>query len=262
MSNLIVLPTPISSSSIALGQLIVDPFRAESPAFVPSFKPECQSTSQPRYSETITHDDHGRFVAAKSEQSQATQESAIILNADEASHVSLAQPKVAFDNIRRDAASQAFLRQTAPQQQTLYYVTGIQKLHNPSFRRASVKEGNVAEASGGEIRLAMHVRRVDSAANITEAKGIDEVANDSVFAVELLKVRCRVGDASAPHEIDDVDYAWSYHRLDDGDLQLAIGLGKSLEASEFRLLAGIENEEDLTGSWDYRSHDDGGLGGF
>jgi hypothetical protein len=262
MSNLIVLPTPISSSSITLGQLITNPFCTESPAFDPSLELECQSTRTPRYQETVIHDDRGRFVATKSERHQATRDSTIILDADEASHVSLVQPKVAFDNIRRDAASKAFLRQTAPQHQNLYYVTGIQKLHNLSFRRASVKEGNVAEASGGEIRLPMHVRRVDSAANITEAKGIDEVANGSVFAVELCKVRCRIGDASAPHEIDDVDYTWSYHRLDDGDLQLAIGMGKSLEASEFRLLAGMEDEEDLTGSWDYRSRDDDGLGGF
>jgi hypothetical protein len=262
MSRLIILPTPISSSSLALGQLIADPFRAESPVFVPSLKQECRSTKQPGYQETIVHDDKGHFLATTSENSHASQDNVVVLKADESVHTSLAQPRLAFDSIRRDAATQAFLRQTAPQHQSLYYVTGIQRIHNPSFRRAAAKEGGVAEASDGEIRLPMHVRRVDSAANITEAKGMNEVANDSILAVELLKVRCRVGDASAPHEIDDVDYAWSYHRFEDADLQLAIGLGKALEPSEFRSLAGILEHEDLTGSWDYRSHGDGGLGGF
>jgi hypothetical protein len=263
MSGLIVLPTPFPSSSIALGQLITDPFRVDSPSFEPLLEPEYQSTRQSGYEDTIVHDDHGRFIATGSEGTHASQACIALLKADEVSHVSLTQPKVSFDTIRHDVATQAFLRQTALQHQSLYYVTGIQKLHNPSFRRAAVREGSVAEALGREIRLPMHVRRVDSAANITNSKSMDEVTNDCVFAVELLRVRCRVGAASAPHEIDDVDYVWSYHRLDDEDLQLEIGLGKSLEASELRALAGIVDDEDYTdGSWDYRSDDDDGFGGF
>jgi hypothetical protein len=263
MSRLIILPTPLSSSSITLGQLRTDPVHAEGSAFDPSLKPECQSTRQSGYQDTVVHDEHGRFVATASEGNHATQNNILVLQADETSHSFLAQPRVAFDSVRHDAATQAFLRRTAQQQQSLYYVTGIQKLQNPSFRRAVVTEESAAEASGGEIRLPMHVRRVDSASNITNTKSMDASANDSVFAVEMLKVRCRVGSASAPHEIDDVNYEWSYHRLDDEDLQLEIGLGKPLEPSELRSLAGIVNGKDFTyASLDHRTEDDDGFGGF
>jgi hypothetical protein len=263
MSRLIILPSPLSSSSISLGQLRTDPFSVEATAFDPLLKPACQSTRQPSYQNAIVHDDHGRFITTASDRNHNALDNILVLQADESSHASLAQPRVAFNSLRRDAATQVFLRRTALQHQALYYVTGIQKLHNPSYRRAAVREDGIAEASGGEIRLPMHVRRVDSAANITSTKSMDQSADDSVFAVELLKVRCRVSAASTPHEIDDVDYEWTYHRLDDGDLQLEIGLGKSLEPSELRSLAGIADYEDFTeGSWDYRCEDDDGLGGF
>lgn len=90
----------------------------------------------------------------------------------------------------------------------------------------------------------------------------------SVVAVELMKVKCRVGAVNEPHCISDVDYVWSYHALEgeDEDLQLSIGLGKAVEEREWKELTGskeerVERDADHNWSYDYEDSDDG-LGGF
>lgn len=109
----------------------------------------------------------------------------------------------------------------------------------------------------------MHVRRVDSAFGLDHTRIVDDKVDDNIFAVELMKVRCRVGPASEPHSVEDIEYEWSYHSLDD-DLQLSIGLGKVLEADELREMAGMASDEEFTDeSWGSQDEDDeDGIGGF
>jgi hypothetical protein len=104
----------------------------------------------------------------------------------------------------------------------------------------------------------MHVRR-DSA----ELESEEEDAKESVFAIELMKVACRAGTKDEPHTLEDIDYAWTYHTLDEPDMQLSIGLGKALQAKELRALAGIVIDEDFEeqGHYDHYFHDEG-LAGF
>lgn len=80
-------------------------------------------------------------------------------------------------------------------------------------------------------------------------------------ALELLPVRCRVGYASEPHAVDDVEYSWTYHQLNDEGLQLSIGLGKAIGGlTKKRDADGSENGSDM--DWTYGSDDEEGLGGF
>ena len=85
-----------------------------------------------------------------------------------------------------------------------------------------------------------------------------------ILAVQLLKIKCRIGAVYEPHSIADLDYQWSYHTLEDNDMQLSIGLGKALEANELRALAGMATGDvDADGSWSSTySESDDGIGGF
>lgn len=256
MSQVLVLPTPFPSSSFALGQLLSDPLSSESVSFIPTTKPVYSNTkTHPDYEDIIAQDEEGRFISSLGKDA-SSYENTISLNADEMSLATLADPSATFETLRRDTETQNFLRRTALQQQPLYFVTGVQRLKNASYRRSFGREGST-EAFGRQIRLPMHVRR-DSAELETE----EEDAKNSVFAVELMKVACRAGARDEPHAIEDIDYAWTYHSLDEPDMQLSIGLGKVLEAKEFRALAGIVIEEDLDkGHYDHY-FDGEGLGGF
>lgn len=256
MSPTLILPTPLSSSSLALGQLISDPLNPESISFEPTTKPAYNKpVTQSHYEDTIFQDDEGRSIS-RIGKTASSFDNTVILNADEMSLASLANPSAAFEALRRDTETQSFLRKSAMQRQPLYFVTGIQKLKNASYRQPA-REGSTTEATGPEIRLPMHPRR-DSA----ELESEDEDVKESIFAVELMKVACRAGAKDEPHTLEDIDYAWTYHALNEPDMQLSIGLGKALQAKELRALAGIVVDEDFEqGRYDHYFNDEG-LAGF
>lgn len=253
MSQVLILPAPLPSSSFALGQLLTDPLNSDSVSFKPTIQPAYNKpTLQSRYEDFISHDEEGRFISSLG---KATPPSgnAVVLNADEMSLATLADPFTAFEALRRDTETQRFLRKSALQRQPLYFVTGIQKLKNASYRRAPAKEGS----TGHQTRLPMLERR-DSA----ELESEEEDARESVLAVELMKVACRSGARDEPHSLEDIEYVWTYHTLDEPDMQLSIGLGKVLKAKDLRALAGIVIDEDSEqGHYDHY-FDDEGLAGF
>jgi hypothetical protein len=265
MSTRIVLPTPLPSSSITLGQLITDPLQSKIVSCNPSSKPTVyQTRRQAEYRDTIIHDEDGNFISTASDQDCLTQDNILVLSADESSLASLIQPRTTFDSLGRNTTTQPFLQQSALEGHSLYFVTGIQTLKNPSFTRPTVTEGSVAEASGNSIRIPMHAKRMDSVVSLDNSDTRNVHSEETIFAIELLKVRCHVGTASEPHDLDDIDYEWTYHKLREEGLQLSIGLGKAVQASELRARAPMQDDEDLTDqSWDYGSDDDEeGLGGF
>lgn len=265
MSRLLVLPTPLPSTSFTVGQLVANPIQVETSSFKSSSEPLCCPTStQLKFQSIATQDEHGRFLPTTSERDFSLKETTIRINADTSSHTSLPTPRAAFSALRLDATAQSYLRQAAASRQDLYYVTGLQILKNPSFQLGGDNEGNLASAPAGQFRLPMHVRRVDSAFGLDNTNNANNDNSEVLFAVEFLKVRCRVGPSTEPHRLDDIEYNWSYHQLDNGDLQLSIGLGKHLEADELMTLAGMETEDEMIeGSWESSSVDvDEGMGGF
>lgn len=258
MSQVLVLPTPLPSNSFALGQLISDPLNSESTSFKPAIRPACNKpTTQSRYEDVISQDDDGNFISSLGKMASRL-DNTILLKADEMSFASLINPSAAFDALRRDTETQSFLRKSAIHHQPLYFVTGIQKLKNASYKRSPAKEGSLIEIPGRQIRLPMHVRR-DSA----ELESEEEDSKESVFAVELMKVACRAGAKDEPHTLEDIDYAWTYHPLKESGLQLSIGLGKIVQPKELRALAGIIIDEDFEeqGHYDHYFQDEG-LAGF
>jgi hypothetical protein len=258
MSQLLILPTPLPASSFALGQLVADPLTTGSDSFSAPSEPECKSpVAASQYKDILSHDDQGRFISSVTRKSTSARDNTLQLSAEKMSHTSLASPSAAFDALRRDTASHSFLRRMALQKQPLYYVTGVQRLTNPSFKQATAKEASTTDASSREFSLPTHVRR--DSGNIEKGNSPDEV----VFAVELMKVRCRVGAKDEPHSLEDIDYDWSYHSLDEADSQLSIGLGRELEARELRALAGIVSEEDFADEgYDTHEEENEGFAGF
>jgi hypothetical protein len=83
--------------------------------------------------------------------------------------------------------------------------------------------------------------------------------DESACAVELWQVKCRIGGRDEPHGLDDIGFEWTYH--DEGEGQLAIGLGGVVGVEEVCGLKSTDGEEEM--EWygsDYE--DDDGIGGF
>ncbi|ORY16412.1 hypothetical protein BCR34DRAFT_450678, partial [Clohesyomyces aquaticus] len=234
-----LLPTPLASNTVTLGQLLSDPLDPSSESFIStSIRQVLREPSiQSRYKDLVSHDDEGRLVSSLSGRPLSpSQENLLVIQADEMKYCSLKHPSASFDALSNDPAAQSWFRQM--QNRPLYYVVGVQQLKNPTFKRAVIREGSVAEASSdSKIRIPMHVRR-DSAMDF------DAPTNDGVYGLEVRKVKCRVGSRTEPHSLDDIGLSWSYHMLDaEQDLQLSIGLGYALSAAELRGLAGIVSDD-------------------
>lgn len=199
------------------------------PASKPAYN---KANTQPYYVDIILQDEEGRYFSSP-DKANTSSGRRVALNADEMSLTSLADPIGAFEALRHDTETQKFLRKSALRRQPFYFVTGIQKLSNASYRSPPVKESLTAEATGRQSKPSLHLRR-DSA----ELESEDETKS-TVFAVELMKVTCLVGAKDEPHTLEDIGYHWTYHTIDNSELQLSIGLGKALQPKELRALAGI-----------------------
>ena len=243
MSRLLSLPAPLPSESVTLGQLLTNPLNPSSSSLKLHKSPDSRQLS----------------TQSKDEDAHAT------------THVTIDEPSQVFDNLRHEPTTQAFLRKTSQQQKPIYFVTGLQTSKSPCHKRAAMPHGPITEAaSTPQPQLHLPFRRVDSASNMASTSSpTKSEPSETILAVQLLKVRCRVGAVNEPHCISDVDYIWSYHLIDDDeadDLQLSIGLGKVVEEQEWRALAGISQKREERGadrdwSYDYEDSDDG-LGGF
>ncbi len=184
------------------------------------------------------------------------------------SHITINEPSHVFNALCHKRTTQDFLRNMSQQNKPLYFVTGLQVSSSSNHKRAAVEQESIAEdATTPQPQLHPPFRRVDSASNVA-SPGESCLEEGSILAVQLRKVKCRIGAVDEPHCISDVDYVWSYHLLDDEDedVQLSIGLGKMLDQHEWRDLAGItekqeEGDADHNWAYDYEDSDDG-LSGF
>ncbi|KAL1800969.1 hypothetical protein ACET3X_001311 [Alternaria dauci] len=243
MSPLLSLPAPLPSESVTLGQLLTNPLTPSSNSLKPSKSPASRKSSN---------------------QSKDKDQHAI-------SHVTIDEPSQVFENLRHEPTAQAFLRKMTQQNKPVYFVTGLQTSKASCHKHAAVSDEPVTEAaSTPQPQLPLPFRRVDSASNMNSPSSPTESEPaETVLAIQLQKVRCRVGAINEPHCVSDVDYIWSYHLIDDDevdDLQLSIGLGKAIEEREWKALAGVSQKREERGanhdwSYDYEESDDG-IGGF
>ncbi|KAF2647795.1 hypothetical protein K491DRAFT_699402 [Lophiostoma macrostomum CBS 122681] len=261
----VLLPTPLAVDTLSLGQLISDPLDPSSSSFLSPTKPTSAAPQiQRNYKDVISHDDEGHFVSSLAGHSLSSRSSLLLVQAEQMEYHSLDQPSRAFTTLQQDTDAQSYLINMAKRDRLLYYITGLQKLHNPTFKRGVVKEGSLTEAKpdNSKLRLPLHTRR-DSAMDVQDS------STDVVSAVEIRKVRCRVGSPAEPHLLEDIGYEWTYHRLDaEGTEQLSIGLGKPLVAADIHGLAGMVGEEDFTdesldgGSDEEVEREEEGMAGF
>jgi hypothetical protein len=173
-------------------------------------------------------------------------------------HATIDRPLSLFKKLREEDTTRSFLHEMARQNNPVYFVTGIQTLRNPEFKPATVQDGHVTE----KTYKPLPVRRRDSFSPLpSPSTSESQTETDVVLAVRLLKLKVRVGAVDEPHCIADLDYAWDYQLLDEGE-QLSIGLGRVLGEAELRGLAGMDERVERSYNETEVDDDDAGLGGF
>jgi hypothetical protein len=251
MTGPLLLPVPFSSKAIVIGQLLSNPLDPFSISFASSTSHNSVETStQQPYKATISQDVSGRLLSLEPSSSH---DNVVVLKALSSETLSLKCPTKSFHTLCQDVEAQAFLRKSASNNKTPYFVTGIQTLKNCVFKERKDEESNTKIPTDNNIRR-------DSGTNLHQ----EEASSDMILGIALRKVKARVGAADEPHAVEDVGYVWSYHQIDEG-LQLSIGLGKVLEQRELRLMAGIGEDEEsevVDVGYGMEEFGDEGLGGF
>lgn len=230
MSTTVLLPAPVASGTIRIGQLLADPLNADVDSFINEHDslPLRAPVFQTDFSEIISRDDGGRFIA---KQPQSNTDS-VMVQATQMIHTRLRDPLSAFRYTSRRASSQAYLHKAALRRQPLFFVTGIQKLTSPHF---TYSNPSVSASEKSQIH------KNDSGVNL------NKFDDDVIYAIELRKVFCRIGSPEEPQRPSDVGYAYKHYRLQgDEDLQLAVGFGQPVSPAEFRMLASIASDSDFT----------------
>lgn len=247
MASPLLLPAPVAAGTIRIGQIFTDPLNPHSDSLFNEL--DSLPFKTPRvnydYKETISCDDGGRFIQR---QSDTSNESSILVQADSTTYTTLRDPLSAFRYISRRASSQSYLHKAALRYQQLYFVTAIQELSNPRFMGGISSTFNIEN---------LHLHRRDSGAYLDDHDG------HIIYAVELRKVFCRIGSPEDPQRPSDVSYAFKHYKLQGEEkLQLAVGLGQSVTAAEFRALVAISSDSDYTdesaGSSDMEDDEDEG----
>jgi len=239
-SSLFLLSQPLPPNTLTLGQLLPNPLSPSSGPFFSASTIGAHDLREPyiqaQYKDLVAFDEEGRLAASLSGRKvDPSRDDLLLLLADEMEYRSLRHPNSSFDAICRDPAALSWMRNMAAQNQTLYFIVGLQELKNATFKSAIIENGplgvSVTEAPvDSKPVLPIHIRR-DSSMDISDSSAT------GVFGLEVRKVQCRIGRAEEPHLLEDLDLSWNYHKSTDDDLQLSIGLSKALQAEELRRLA-------------------------
>lgn len=247
-----LLPKPIPSDEVTVGQLLVHPLHPE----IDGFFSEKQAAAvdelndyfiQLRYKDLFCVDTEGRFAqnfGAKFDLGQVYRKPNLLsVTAEQMIQRISKRPYAAFETVCEDPHAQAWIAELAKDEKPFYIVMGVTEFKNAVFKRAVLQDGGVSSRlkeqpieKGAKVPRA--VRR-----NSTLGLGT-ETHLSGVFGMDVRRVKARISRAQEPHSIEDLDLNWLYYDLPGSPgSQLMIGLGNSLKAEELRLMLDLSDED-------------------
>jgi hypothetical protein len=253
-----LLPKPIASDEVAVGQLLVHPLHPE----IDGFFSETQAAAvdelndyfiQLRYKDLFSVDTEGRFAqnfGAKFDLGQVYRKPNLLSVAAEQMIQRISKrPLAAFETVCADPEAQAWITELARQEKPAYIVMGVTEFKNAVFKRAMLQDGGISNR--------LKVQPIEKGAKVPRVVRRDstlglgtEARLSGVFGMDIRRVKARISTVQEPHLIEDLKWSWIYHDIpgSEGE-QLMVGLGESLKAEELRLMLDL-SDEDVRGNLD------------
>lgn len=251
-----LLPKPLPSDQLFLGQFLSQPLHPEIDSFASASTSEIDELSDffihARYKDLFSLDAEGRFAQSYGARFDLgrvwRQRSLLSVTAEQVISRTLESAREAFELVCNDPETREWLFERAQNgAQTLYFVVGIKELKNAKFKRAKLGDGGLSgklleTALENDARVPRSVKsKVATAANSTA-----ETCLSGVFGLDIRKVKARINHPQEPHALDDLGYMWTYYPVpgDSGSpKQLMIGLGDAVPAEELRYMLNPSEEE-------------------
>jgi len=255
-----LLPKPLPSNDVVVGQLLPHPLHPERDGFFSDqAQPEVEELNdyhiQLRYKDVFSVDTEGRFMAnygAKFDLGRVyRQPNLLTVTAEQMIQRTSQHPVKTFQAVCNDPEAQQWIHNLAKEHKDFYIVVGITELHKAVFRRAKLRDAG-ASKSLNETPLEKDARvpRAVQRSNSLGGLGTDPSIS-GVFGMDVRHCIARISTPAEPHKLDDIGYHWYYYDVAGSTTkeQLVVGLGEALKANQLRLMLDL-SDEDVQGNLD------------
>lgn len=252
-----LLPKPLPSDVLLIGQLLTHPLRPETNSFYPD-QAHAQVDDlndyhiQFRFKDLFSTDTEGRFVTnygAKFDLARIYRQPHLLaVKADQMIQRTSQHPTQAFEAVCNDPEARAWLVEQIRDHKPLYIVLGLTELKNATFKRAKLQDAGasnrLAETPIERDTKVPRSLRGGRAEPSLAGLGIEPTIS-GVFGIDVRTVRARLTTPAEPHTLEDIGYRWYYYDVPGSadKEQLMVGLGESLKADELRLMLDLSEEE-------------------
>ncbi|OCK75747.1 hypothetical protein K432DRAFT_385965 [Lepidopterella palustris CBS 459.81] len=246
-----LLPKPLPSDELAVGQFITHPLKPELDGFYSSTAAGSVDELndyfiQLRYKDVFSLDQEGRFAqsyGAKFDLGKIYRKPNLLsVLAEQMIQRVSKKPLQAFEAVCADPEALAWITDMVEKGQDFFFVAGITEFKNAVFKRAVLQDGGVSNKLREEpIEKGA---KVPKAVRRDSILGLGTEANLSgVFGMDVRRVMARIGRPEEPHTIGDLKAKWVYHKIPDSELQLMVGLGEQVQADELRSMLDLTEED-------------------
>lgn len=257
-----LLPKPLPSDLLTVGQLLTHPLHPERDCFYSQVAHEEVDDLndyhiQLRYKDVFSVDSEGRFITnygAKFDLGRIFRQPNLLTVRAEQMIQRTSQSKAqAFQAVCNDPEARTWISEQVKASKPLYVVLGITELKNASFKRAKLHDAGASNRlnetpleDDAKVPKSIRARADASLGGIGSAPTIS-----GVFGMDIRHVQARVTTPAEPHRLEDIGYHWYYYDVpgSSNKEQLIVGLGKQLKANELRLMLDL-SEEDVQGNLD------------
>ncbi|KAJ4993567.1 hypothetical protein SVAN01_01115 [Stagonosporopsis vannaccii] len=257
-----LLPKPLPSDMLMVGQLLTHPLHPEHECFYSNAAHEEVDDLndyhiQLRYKDLYSLDQEGRFLTnygAKFELGRVyRQPNLLTVKAEQMIQRTSQDPTAAFEAVCNDPEARTWIYDTVKAGKPLYIVLGVTELKNAVFKRARLQDSGASNRLKEQpIEKGAKVPKSLQTATSSDSSlgGIGSEPHISgVFGMDVRRVTAKITTPAEPHSLSDLKYRWFYYDVATSETkeQLMIGLGEQLKANELRLMLDL-SEDDVQGN--------------
>jgi hypothetical protein len=257
-----LVPKPLSSDILVVGQLLTDPLHPERDSFYPDKAHEeiddlNDFHIQLRYKDLFSVDTEGRFMnnyGAKFDLGKVyRQPNLLTVKAEQMIQRTSQNASQAFKAACSDPEARTWIYEQVKAGKPLYIILGLTELKNAVFKRARLHDAGASKRINESTieQDAKVPQPLRGRQNPTLAGLGSEPHISGVFGMDVRKVVARITTPAEPHNLEDLAYKWYYFDMPDSKNkeQLMIGMGEHLKANDLRLMLDL-SEEDVQGNLD------------
>jgi hypothetical protein len=251
-----LLPKPLPSNDVVVGQLLIHPLHPERDGFhSEQAHDEIDALNdyhiQLRYKDVFSVDSEGRFMTnygAKFDLGRVfRQPNLLTVTAEQMIQRNSQSPVRAFQAVCNDPEAQQWIHGLARERKDFYMVVGITELHHATFKRAKLQDAGASKRlNETPIEKGAKVPRSIARRNSTLGGiGSGDPHISGVFGMDIRRCTTRISTPAEPHNLSDIGYHWVYYDVPKSTTkeQLIVGLGEPLKANELRLMLDLSEED-------------------